>query len=161
MLSCLCKHNRVRFRLKLQASAWFMESASFVVREQRDIDFSEPIKLLFISTYSTKVVFMSDKPLTAFVAVSLCQHLCLPLSLVRRLHTQQPLQSFLIISLSSTQLFMCPCLWACIHVPGGASICAFQSVPQSLHAHMFGCLPLTLLAVLTVASTTVVSAAVN
>lgn len=112
MLSYLCKHNRVRFGLKLQASAWFMEWASFVVCEQRDIDFSEPIKLLFISTYSSKVVFMSYKPLTAFVAVSLCQHLCLPLSLVRRLHTQQPLQSFLIISLSSTQLFMCPCLWA-------------------------------------------------
>lgn len=122
MLSCLCKHNRVRFGLKLQAAAWFMESASFVVREQRDIDFSELIKLLFISTCSTKVVFMSYKPLTAFVAVSLCQHLCLPLSLVRRLHTQQPLQSFLIISLSSTQLFMCPCLWACIHGGGGGGI---------------------------------------
>lgn len=143
MLSCLCKHNRVRFGLKLQASAWFMESASFVVREQRDIDFSELIKLLFISTYSTKVAFMSYKPLTAFVAVSLRQHLCLPLSLLRRLHTQQPLQSLLIISLSSTQLFMCPCLWACIHAAGGGGhpyvhsrVCLGAYMPTCLDAFL-------------------------
>lgn len=43
-LSCPNKHNQVRFGLKFQACAGFMESASFVVQEQRDVDF---FKLIF------------------------------------------------------------------------------------------------------------------
>lgn len=47
-LSCPNKHNQVRFGLKVQACAGFMGPASFVVQEQRDIDFFKLILYLNI-----------------------------------------------------------------------------------------------------------------
>lgn len=125
-------------RTLFQPCAGLFEAASSVVREQRDIDFLKLIKhvvLFFFPDYNhwsktelkkrgkSTNELLSASLRAAFIAVFLCQHLCLPLSFFSYpvFTHKQHLHRFLIISLSLEQL--------CVRVCVRSARCLLQEHP--------------------------------